>query len=113
MIKQILFSFLSERFKGAFLIAMVFSAISVSAWGSIDKEASLVEIEISKTRYDFSIPWVTRSAQTSKNGIVIDGKRILTTADGLSGQYLLPLNGLITTQISQSSKWKMPTSGME
>jgi len=55
---------------------------------AFDPAASLVEIEVSGLAYDETIPWITRSEQTRKNGVVIEGRRILTTADGLAGQYL-------------------------
>ena len=55
---------------------------------AFDAEKSLVEIEVTRTTYNYKVPWVSGNTQTRKNGIVIAQNRILTTADGLSGQYL-------------------------
>ncbi len=51
-------------------------------------EASVVQIEVTKQTYDYGTPWITRNQQIRKNGILIGDKQILTTADGLDGQYL-------------------------
>lgn len=56
---------------------------------ALNPETSLVEIEVTKKTYDYGMPWVSRNQQVRKNGILIGDNRILTTADGLSGQYLL------------------------
>jgi len=68
------------------------------ASASFDSEAALVEIEITKTGYNYQIPWNTRNQQSRKNGIVIAGHQILTTADGFSGQTLCRIRKGGTTQ---------------
>lgn len=55
---------------------------------ALNTETSLVEIEVTKKAYDYRTPWITRNQQVRKNGILIGDRQILTTADGLSGQYL-------------------------
>lgn len=52
-------------------------------------KASLVELEISRKSYNYRMPWVTNRRQTQKNGVIISGKRILTTADDVSGSVLI------------------------
>ncbi|MGB0414875.1 MAG: hypothetical protein ACPGJU_10570, partial [Coraliomargarita sp.] len=72
------------------LLCWLACATGASADSSNDfnAEAALVEIEVTKKSYDYKLPWVIRNSQTRKNGIVIGERQILTTADGLSGQYL-------------------------
>lgn len=87
-------------------LAVILVFLSQQQLSAFNKEASLVEIEISKTRYDFSMPWIRRSTQTFKNGIVIEGNRILTTADGLSNQHLSRIRkGGITKQYTAELTW--------
>ncbi len=52
-------------------------------------QTSLVELEISRKAYNYLLPWVTNRNQTNKNGVVLSGKRILTTADDVSGAVLV------------------------
>jgi hypothetical protein len=69
-------------------------------------EATLVEIEITKTAYNYQIPWNSSSQQSRKNGIVIADNQILTTADGFSGQTLCRIRkGGITHQYTATLKW--------
>lgn len=71
-----------------------------------DSAAALVEIEITKTSYDYRLPWNTRNQQSRKNGIVIADHQILTTADGFSGQTLCRIRkGGITHQYTATIKW--------
>lgn len=90
------------------LIALAFCLISI-AFAQVepfDAKASLVEIEVTKKAYDYKVPWVIRNAQTRKNGIVIGRNRILTTADGLSGQYLCRIRkGGESKQYVATLKW--------
>lgn len=89
----------------AICLSCLFSANTINA-RSFDPEASLVEIEVTKTVYDYSIPWITRNAQTRKNGILIEDNNILTTADGLAGQYLCRVRkGGIAKQYTATVKW--------
>ncbi len=74
-------------------IGLLFFSASLSAAPlipakSFDAKASVVEIEVTQATYSYKIPWIVGNTQTRKNGIILSGKRILTTADGLSGQYL-------------------------
>ena len=68
------------------LILSTAGLIPLSA--AFDAARSLVEIEITKQSYNYNLPWVVRNQQISKNGVLIEGRQILTTADGLSNQYL-------------------------
>lgn len=69
-------------------ITLAFISLSSVGVASIDPENAVVEIEVTKKDYDYRTPWITRNQQVRKNGILIADNRILTTADGLSGQYL-------------------------
>ena len=74
--------------------------------GAFDAARSLVEIEITKQSYDYNLPWVVRNQQISKNGVLIDGRQILTTADGLSNQYLCRVKkGGVSRQYIAKVKW--------
>jgi len=72
----------------AALIILCLSLLPLEGIASLDPETSLVEIEVTKKDYDYRTPWFTRNEQVRKNGILIGPNQILTTADGLSGQYL-------------------------
>ncbi|MEM6822000.1 MAG: hypothetical protein AAF558_08685 [Verrucomicrobiota bacterium] len=52
-------------------------------------QASLVELEIARKGYNYRLPWVTQRSQTKKNGVIIEGRKILTTADDVSGHVLV------------------------
>ncbi|ADE54767.1 PDZ domain-containing protein [Coraliomargarita akajimensis] len=72
----------------------------------MDEAQALVEIEITKKVYDYKLPWVIRNSQTRKNGIVIGPNQILTTADGLSGQYLSRIRkGGVSRQYEAKLTW--------
>ena len=78
-------------FTSFLVLVLFFSALDAKTKGRnkvFDAETSLVEIEVTRKTYNYKIPWIVGNTQTRKNGIVISGDRILTTADGLSGQYL-------------------------
>ncbi|WP_269525897.1 PDZ domain-containing protein [Coraliomargarita parva] len=80
--------------------------IPASAETAFDPAKSLVQIEVTKVVYDYNIPWNSRNAQTRKNGILIGDHRILTTADGLSGQYLCRVKkGGHSRQYTASVSW--------
>ncbi|CAA6696749.1 MULTISPECIES: PDZ domain-containing protein [unclassified Lentimonas] len=82
------------------------SQTRTEAAAPFDSETALVEIEITKTRYDYTLPWNSRNLQSRKNGIVIDGHQILTTADGFSGQTLCRIRkGGVTHQYTATLKW--------
>jgi hypothetical protein len=73
---------------------------------AFESTAALVEIEITKTGYNYQIPWNSSSQQSRKNGIVIADHQILTTADGFSGQTLCRIRkGGITHQYTATLKW--------
>jgi len=65
-----------------------FCLLPLVGTAALNTETSLVEIEVTKKVYDYRTPWFTRNEQIRKNGILIGDNQILTTADGLSGQYL-------------------------
>jgi hypothetical protein len=44
-------------------------------------EDSVVTVEITRQRYDMGQPWTRQTATDVKNGVVIEGKQILTTAE--------------------------------
>ncbi len=44
-------------------------------------EESIVTLEVTRQRYDSSQPWTRQTATESKNGVVIEGKELLTTAE--------------------------------
>lgn len=70
------------------LIILCLGLLPLSGFAALNPEASLVEIEVTKKAYDYRTPWFTRNEQVRKNGVLIGANQILTTADGLSGQYL-------------------------
>lgn len=70
------------------LLTFCLALLPLKAVASFNPEASLVEIEVTKKTYDYRTPWFTRNTQVRKNGILVGENQILTTADGLSGQYL-------------------------
>ena len=69
-------------------IIFCIALLPLAGAASLNPETSLVEIEVTKKVYDYQMPWIIRNDQVRKNGILIGPHRILTTADGLSGQYL-------------------------
>lgn len=70
-------------------ISLVFVTLSSVGFATIDPERSVVEIEVTKKDYDYGTPWITQNKQVRKNGVLIEDNKILTTAESLSGQYLL------------------------
>ena len=75
-----------KRIATLFCLCLVLNPFKGNA--ALNPESSLVEIEVTKKDYDYRTPWFTRNKQVRKNGILIGPGQILTTADGLSGQYL-------------------------
>lgn len=69
-------------------IFLCLACLPLVGLAAFNPENSLVEIEVTKKDYDYRMPWVSRNQQVRKNGILIGEKQILTTADGLSDQYL-------------------------
>ena len=81
-------------------------SLQAEADTSFRAEASLVEIEVTKTTYDYKIPWVIRNSQTRKNGIILGERQILTTADGLSGHTLCRIRkGGVSKQYIATPLW--------
>lgn len=73
---------------------------------ALNTETSLVEIEVTKKIFDYRTPWFTRNQQVRKNGILIGVNQILTTADGLSGQYLCRIKkGGVSRQYTAEVLW--------
>ncbi|MGC6456092.1 MAG: PDZ domain-containing protein [Coraliomargaritaceae bacterium] len=83
---------MTQHLTTVFLTLLLLASSSLAApfqrGSAFDAKQSIVEIEVTRTSYNYKVPWVSGNAQTRKNGIVISGKHILTTADGFSGQYL-------------------------
>ena len=104
MIKHLALTLLCGLF--ALHAAQAGSRIGTQSTAPFESAAALVEIEITKTGYDYRLPWNSRSLQSRKNGIVIDGHQILTTADGFSGQTLCRIRkGGVTHQYTATLKW--------
>lgn len=80
---------------GLAVLALTFAAGCGSASSGNENDVldrfqnSLVELELSRKGYNYRMPWVTGRSQTKKNGIIIPGRRILTTADDVSGSVLV------------------------
>ncbi len=92
--------------KTSTIIFLCLGLFGVSGASTFDPETSIVEIEVTKETYDYTEPWATRSKQIRKNGILIGEYQILTTADGLSGQYLCRIKkGGSSKQYTASLKW--------
>lgn len=73
---------------------------------ALSPEKSLAEIEVTKKAYDYRTPWISRNEQVRKNGILIGENQILTTADGLSGQYLCRIKkGGVSRQYTAEIVW--------
>ena len=70
------------------LVCLLLSTLRLLSLSDFDATRSLVEIEITKQSHNYNLPWAVRNQQIRKNGVLIEGKQILTTADGLSNQYL-------------------------
>lgn len=88
------------------LLIVGLSLIPLSGFAELNPETSVVEIEVTKKDYDYLTPWIVRNQQVSKNGILIGPNQILTTADGLSGQYLCRIKkGGISRQYTAELKW--------
>ncbi|MBI1839861.1 MAG: hypothetical protein HYR88_03290 [Verrucomicrobia bacterium] len=51
--------------------------------------ASLVELEVARTLYDYQTPWTRSSGNVRKSALVIGSDEILATADGLSNATVL------------------------
>lgn len=57
---------------------------TAAAW-----EKAMVKIEITRKQHDYSQPWNSRPENYAKNGIVVEGHQVLTTADFLSDATLV------------------------
>jgi hypothetical protein len=87
------------------VLALLLGSAASSA-APFNADASLVEIEVTKKSYDYTTPWNVRNAQIRKNGVVVDQGLILTTADGLSNQYLCRVRkGGISKQYAARVDW--------
>lgn len=56
-----------------------------------DWETSVVSIQVTSRTYNSFQPWAFGSDGVNKNGVIIEGDQILTTADGLSDATLIRL----------------------
>jgi hypothetical protein len=52
---------------------------------------AIIEIEVTSKEYNYMQPWARSEHKVFKNGVVIDGHQIITTADGLADQTLIRL----------------------
>lgn len=52
-------------------------------------EHSVVTIDVRRKHYDYMQPWTTPMGNSQKFGLVLEGRQILTTAEGLSDRTLL------------------------
>ena len=90
-------------------IALLFfclGCLPLEVFAEFDPDTSLVEIEVTKKGYDYRTPWFTRNQQVRKNGIIVGTNQILTTADGLSGQYLCRIKkGGVSRQYTAGVVW--------
>lgn len=59
----------------------------------------MIQLEINRKQYNYRIPWATERTRTSKEGLAISGKRILTTADDMDGHTL------VRVQKNADGKW--------
>jgi len=50
---------------------------------------SIVSIQSSRVRYNFYQPWYSTVRRSVKNGVVVDGQRIITTADWMQNSTLV------------------------
>jgi hypothetical protein len=92
--------------KSLLLLCLLLSTVSLLSLSAFDAARSLVEIEITKQSYNYNLPWVVRNQQIRKNGVLIEGRQILTTADGLSNQYLCRVKkGGVSRQYIAKVKW--------
>ncbi|HKK18994.1 MAG TPA: hypothetical protein VJ952_09975 [Opitutales bacterium] len=88
------------------LLLFSLALLPLAGQTALNPETSLVEIEVTKKEYDYRMPWISRNDQIRKNGIVIGPNRILTTADGLSDQYLLRIRkGGVSRQYTAGVVW--------
>lgn len=67
-----------------FKVCLLLVLICPLALRAFSAEQSLVEIEITKKTYNYRQPWLINNQTGTKNGIIIDSQKILTTADGLT-----------------------------
>lgn len=57
---------------------------AINGWSQLAHnpwEDSIVTLEVTRQRYDSAQPWARQTATESKNGVVLPGKEILTTAE--------------------------------
>lgn len=62
---------------------------SVAADDSSDWTESIVSIQSSRVQYNFYQPWYSTVRRAVKNGVVVDGRRIITTADWMQNTTLV------------------------
>jgi hypothetical protein len=54
-------------------------------------ENAIIHIEVTSKIYNYVEPWARSERKLYKSGVLIDGQRIITTADGLNDQTLIRL----------------------
>lgn len=67
-----------------FLFLLLTLIGTLSGWSQLAHnpwEDSIVTLEITRQRYDMGQPWARQTSTEVKNGVVIEGKQILTTAE--------------------------------
>jgi hypothetical protein len=76
------------------LLIMAVALSGLAGCGNPDEstnglQPSMIQLEIHRKTYNYRIPWSTQRTRTSKEGLAINGKRILTTADDMNGHTLV------------------------
>src|SRR5271163_2636067 len=59
--------------------------------GNFAWENAIIHIEVTSKIYNYVEPWARSERKLFKSGVLIDGQRIITTADGLNDQTLIRL----------------------
>ena len=72
------------------LLATTFSGVGADIGPSAFQE-SIVRFDVTRNEHNFRVPWDKRAQSVSKLGAVIDGKEVLTTAQGLANHTLVRL----------------------
>ncbi len=75
--------------RGAFIVVVLAFQLAAGRAEASDWQRSMVWIEATAVRYSHYQPWSSTSRTVSKNGLVIEGGKVLTTAEGLDHATLI------------------------